>query len=103
MHQYVAANQTGPQAMNLTIALLAGVGIGLAFWGGLWVSIRCGLKSSRRPGLILACGAIRWSLAGLTFFLVSRAGTAAVLAAFGGFWLTRSLLILKVAGVLRAR
>lgn len=89
--------------MNLIIALLAGVAIGIAFFGGLWVSVRCAVYSPRRRGMIAACGALRWLLVGVAFFLLSRAGAAAVLAAFGGFWLTRSLLILRMGEVLRGR
>lgn len=89
--------------MNLSIALLAGVAIGLAFFGGLWVSVRCAVQMSRRRGMIVVCAALRWLLAGVSFFLISRAGAAALLAAFGGFWLTRSLLILRMGEVLRGR
>jgi F1F0 ATPase subunit 2 len=89
--------------MNHLIALLAGVAIGLAFFGGLWVSVRCAVQYSRHRGMIAACGALRWLLAGVSFFLISRAGAGAVLAAFGGFWLTRSMLILRMGQVLRGR
>jgi F1F0 ATPase subunit 2 len=89
--------------MNLLIAMLAGAGIGLAFFGGLWVSIRCAAQSPCRRGMIAASGALRWISAGIAFFVISRAGTAAVLAALGGFWLTRSILLLRLGEVLRGR
>ena len=89
--------------MNLLIAVLAGVAIGFAFFGGLWVSVRCAVHCARHRGMIAAGGALRWILAGLAFYIISRAGTPAVLAALGGFWLTRSLLILSLGEVLRGR
>jgi F1F0 ATPase subunit 2 len=89
--------------MNLMMAVLAGAGIGLAFFGGLWVSIRCAVQTPRRRGMIAVSGGLRWILAGVAFFVISRAGTAAVLAAFGGFWLTRSIMILGMGEVLRGR
>jgi hypothetical protein len=88
--------------MNLIIAALAGAGIGFAFFGGLWVSIRCTVRRPRRRGMIAVCGALRWVLAVLAFFIVSRAGGASVVAAFGGFWLTRSIMILGLSEVLHA-
>jgi F1F0 ATPase subunit 2 len=89
--------------MTLLIAALAGAGIGLAFFGGLWVSIRCAVQSPRRRAMIAVSGTLRWILAGLAFFIVSRGGAVAVLAALGGFWLTRSILILGLGEVLRGR
>jgi F1F0 ATPase subunit 2 len=89
--------------MNLMIAILAGVGIGLTFFGGLWVSIRCAVQSPRRCAMIAISGILRWILAGVAFFVISRAGTTAVLAAFCGFWLVRSIMILGMGEVLRAR
>jgi len=89
--------------MNLMIAATAGAGIGLAFFGGLWVSIRCTAPHRRRSGMIVVSGVVRWMLAGFSFFIVSRAGAAAALAALGGFWFVRSILILALGEVLRAR
>lgn len=89
--------------MNLLIAVLAGVAVGIAFFGLLWVSIRCAVQSPRRRGLIAVAGALRWILAGVAFFVISRAGAAAVLAALGGFWLMRSILILMSGEVLHGR
>jgi hypothetical protein len=89
--------------MNLMIAATAGAGIGLAFFGGLWVSIRCAALNPGRRGMIVVSGVVRWMLAGFAFFIVSRAGAAAALAVLGGFWLVRSILILALGDVLRAR
>lgn len=89
--------------MNLLIAGLAGAGIGLAFFGALWVSVHCTAQSPRRRSMILVAGALRWILAGVAFFVISRAGTVAVLAALGGFWLSRSVMILGMGEVLRGR
>jgi hypothetical protein len=89
--------------MTLLIAALAGAGIGLAFFGGLWVSIRRAAPRHAARGTIVVIGIVRWMVAGFAFYFVSRAGAGAALAAFGGFWLVRSILILMLGEVLRAK
>ncbi len=79
----------------LLLAGLAGAGLGLLFFGGLWYTIRQ-LPQSRRPALLLISSfLIRLSLTLLGFSWILGGAAAAIdrlLVAFIGFLLVRLLL-----------
>ncbi|MBB3139232.1 ATP synthase subunit I [Halomonas organivorans] len=71
-------------------ALLAGAGLGLMFFAGLWLTVRR-LAVARHPGIwLLASAALRFALAlGGLLWLVSRGGASAGLVGVLGFALAR--------------
>lgn len=76
----------------------AGAGMGLAYFGGLWVTVR---GVMRRPGCarwIPLCGLARLALLGAGLVFLGRLGAGSLLAALGGLWLSRWLLIRAVGG-----
>ncbi len=82
--------------MNALTALTTGVGIGLATLGGLWLSIRCAVRS-RWGGAVLALSqGVRLLVAGAGFYAVARQGAGFVLPALAGFWLVRSGLVRRI-------
>lgn len=74
--------------------LLAGAGLGLAFFRGLWLTVRR-LPGARHPALwVLASLLLRFALVLAGLFWVARlGGTAALVAAAVGFTLARLLLV----------
>ncbi len=85
--------------MTWPAALTTGFGLGLAYFGGLWLSVRQ-LTGRRHPRAWLAIGrALRLALAALVFCALSRHGAEALLVGLLGFWLARWLLLVRVAGV----
>jgi F1F0 ATPase subunit 2 len=85
--------------MTWMVAAGAGAGLGLAYFGGLWLTVR--RVVSRRCGAawIPLSSATRLLLLGLGFLFLSRQGAGAVLAALGGLWLSRAWLLRHVGGL----
>jgi F1F0 ATPase subunit 2 len=82
-----------PSVVSLGLAFVAGAGLGLLHFGGLWFTVRC-LPRVRQPGLITigsAVGRIAVSLVG--FYLVMRAGGLYLLVCLGGFMGVRTFLL----------
>ncbi len=86
--------------MSLVIALAIGVGLGLACFGGLWLSLRQWMRTPRRTGWLALGQLSRLALCGLVFWALSRQGAGAVLAALAGLWVARWQLIYRL-GVAR--
>jgi F1F0 ATPase subunit 2 len=78
--------------MTTAAALGTGAGLGLLYFGGLWLTVRrvARFPSGKRP--LIPSLAARLALAGLVFYSLSREGAAAVLFALAGFWLARTAL-----------
>ncbi len=74
--------------MSGGMALAAGAGLGLAYFGGLWLTVRLVL----RPGggkLFLISQLARMALAGTVLLLLCRSGVTAMLVGLLGFWMGR--------------
>jgi F1F0 ATPase subunit 2 len=83
----------------ILLALVAGVGLGTLFFGGLWWTVNR-LVRAPRPGRLLAASLLlRMALALGGFFLSARAGGRPLLACLLGFMLAR----VAVAGCTRLR
>ncbi|HZT80694.1 MAG TPA: ATP synthase subunit I [Gemmataceae bacterium] len=84
--------------MTWFAALATGVGLGLAYFGGLWLTVRH--AAGRRGGaLLLALSRFaRLALAGLTFYALLREGTACALAGLLGLLLARWHLLSWLGG-----
>lgn len=76
-----------PTLLGLTGA--AGAVLGLLFFGGLWLTVRMGLRS-RRPALwFLGSTLIRTGLLLVAFYLLSRGDWRSLLACVAGFFAAR--------------
>ena len=68
---------------------LAGMALGIAYFAGLWWTVRRAVASQRPAAWFAASFAVRALLAGAVFWLVARYGAAAVLSSLAGFVLAR--------------
>jgi F1F0 ATPase subunit 2 len=74
------------------VTLLAGFGLGLIFFGGLWITLRA-LPGSRNPGvMMLASFWVRTALAGAGFVLVIDHRWQRAVASLLGFLIARLVL-----------
>jgi F1F0 ATPase subunit 2 len=72
-------------AINLILAVLAGLALGLFYFGGLWLTIRR-IASSRRPGMLMLAGfVIRLLVTLCGFYLVMNGRWERILACLVGF------------------
>lgn len=74
-------------------ALFSGVLLGLIFFGGLWWTVRRGLRSLFPPLWFSASSLIRTALALVGFYVVSRGEWQRLLACLLGFFLARILVM----------
>lgn len=88
--------------MNGGCALFTGIGLGLVYFGGLWLGVRQGLRSHRSAWMNLS-RLLRTLLFTLTFALLSREGLAVLLAGLTGFWLARWHLLRRLGGQLHGQ
>ena len=79
--------------MATLAAFVAGIGIGLFYFGGLWITVR-GLASARQPAqLMIASFVIRNGLGLALLYWVIGGPPVAALACISGFLIARTLLI----------
>jgi F1F0 ATPase subunit 2 len=84
--------------MMYVAAASAGAGLGLAYFGMLWLTVR-GLVKAPTWSVLATCGAaIRFVLLAAGLAMLCRGGVGALLGALGGFWLSRSLLLRRLGG-----
>jgi len=84
--------------MNWVAALTIGAGVGLAYFFGLWLTVRQVIRRPHRNGLIAWSRAARLVLVGLAFYALSRQGSGFLVMGLTGFWLTRGYLICRLGG-----
>ena len=77
--------------LTLSVALFAGVALGLIFFGGLWWTVRRGLESSRAALWFLASLLVRTAIAIAGFLLVCGDDWRRWLATLLGFSVARLL------------
>ncbi|MGE0459773.1 MAG: ATP synthase subunit I [Vicinamibacterales bacterium] len=82
------------EPMGLAAAFAAGGGVGLAYFAGLWLTVRA-LPAARNPALLVFGSFLtRFGVAATTFVLLVRAGGWRwMAAALAGFVLARTLII----------
>lgn len=85
----------------MTWILAAGVGaaLGLAYFGGLWLTVSRALNCSKGAAWVPASGVLRLSLLAVGLALIGRGGPVSMLAALGGIWLARGYLVRRLGGV----
>ena len=75
----------------LVLPLLAGVLLGMSFFGGLWWTIRRGVSSKQPAALFFFSLLLRTAIALAGFYFVARGDWRRVLACLVGFILARIL------------
>lgn len=84
------------QLLPLTLALIAGAGLGLFYFGGLWLTVRQ-LPTCPWPALLMVGSYVgRTAVVLGGFFLVMNGRGERVLACLVGFILTRFLLVSRL-------
>lgn len=83
--------------MNGYVALATGVGLGLAYFGLLWRSVRklgnvvgSSANVGEAPCSLANMRLVRFALAGLVFLELAQHGAGPLLLSLLGFWLARS-------------
>jgi F1F0 ATPase subunit 2 len=82
--------------MSWLFALAGGIGMGLASFGGLWLTVRQVVRQPRYRIRIMASQAARLALLSLGFYAVGRAGPGAVVCALGGLLIAKWYLVLSL-------
>ena len=79
------------EALPLALPALAGLGIGIFFYGGLWLTVSR-ISSARRPGLLLvASSGARAALALAAMAVVSQGNAGRIMLCLLGFLIARPL------------
>jgi F1F0 ATPase subunit 2 len=84
--------------MNWLAALGTGAGLGLAFYGGLWLTLRRLASAPRGAGWLGVSRTARLALVGLGFYALGREGIGLALAGLVGLWLVRGHLLRRLGG-----
>jgi F1F0 ATPase subunit 2 len=84
--------------MTWVAALTTGAGVGLAYFFGLWLTVRQVIRGPRRNSLMVWSRMARLALVMLAFYALSRQGPAFLVMGLTGFWLTRGYLICRLGG-----
>jgi F1F0 ATPase subunit 2 len=79
-------------------AVGAGAGLGLAYFGGLWLTVRGVVERPSLSALVPYGVAIRLVLLGSGMMMLSRHGASILLWALGGLWLSRWFLVCRLGG-----
>jgi F1F0 ATPase subunit 2 len=87
--------------MNWLGAMAAGGGLGLLYFGGLWLTVRLIVRQSRGTAWFTASQAARFAALGVALSALARAGPGPLLAALVGLWVARSYLVCRLGGFSR--
>ena len=85
----LAPRRPGVKRVNLVVAIAVGFGLGLACFGGLWLTVRQLAHMPRRTAWLTLGQTGRLVLCALAFYALSRQGLGPILAALAGFWIAR--------------
>lgn len=80
----------------LFLSFLAGIGIGLFYFGGLWLTLQRVPETAQPGGLIMLSYLVRTAVTLLLLFLVMGGHWPRLLAAVAGFLLARLTLIRRL-------
>ncbi len=76
----------------IALSVAAGVGLGLLYFGGLWLTVRR-LAGSRRPAMLFGASfVVRLALTVVGFYFVMDGSWERALACLGGFLIARQIL-----------
>ena len=77
------------EIINLLPALLAGIGLGIVFFGGLWLTIQKGLQSKKSGLIFTGSFIVRMTVILLGFYYVGANDWKMMLACLAGFLIAR--------------
>lgn len=89
--------------MTLLLGFAAGIVLGLASFGGLWVTVHRAMEHRGAAAAILVSSLVRIALAGAVFFALTRIGAGAAVAGLCGLVLGRHALLRATGGIDHAR
>ena len=81
------------ETLTLTLAGLAGAGLGAIFFGGLWWTVRKGVTSPRPALWFLGSGLVRMSVVVAGFYFVGGGEWRRLVAALVGFVVARLVVL----------
>ena len=82
--------------LQLLLAVVTGVAVGLFYFGGLWFTIKRAASSQRPHLLMLGSLVLRALIAAGVIFLVGRAHWQMLVAVMACFLITRSVLVRRI-------
>ncbi len=85
--------------MSWIVALSVGAGLGLAYFGGLWLTVLGVLRRPSRAVLVPVSGIVRFILLAVGFAMLAGQGAGSLVAALGGLWLSRWFMLRRIGGV----
>ena len=77
------------EVINLLPALFTGIVLGALFFGGLWFTVRYGLRSNKSPLIFLGSLIIRMAIVLFGFYYVGANNWQKMLVCLGGFLIAR--------------
>jgi F1F0 ATPase subunit 2 len=80
------------------LAACLGAGLGLAYFGGLWLTVQHLARRPRAAGLVALSRGLRLAGLGVAVYLLVRSAPGDLLAAAAGFWLARGYLLYRLGG-----
>jgi F1F0 ATPase subunit 2 len=89
--------------MTLILAVGAGAGMGLAYFGGLWLTVSRVVSRPSLAFLVPLASGIRLLLLGVGLIMLSRHGSGGILSALAGLWLARWFLVRQLGGTARGK
>ena len=98
MHRRLASPKTGNSKMNAIGELLIGVALGLFYFGGLWLTLRYGLRAGTPRVILMLSGSVRLIVLALGFAALSLEGIGALLFGLLGFLLARTAMLYWLGG-----
>jgi len=84
--------------MSWIVAVSAGAGLGLAYFGGLWLTVVALVRQPSMAGLLPMSGVARLIVLGIGLAILSRQGAGSILAALAGLWLSRWFMLRWIGG-----
>jgi len=85
------------EAVQLIPALVAGVLLGLMFYGGLWWTVRRGVLSKNAPGMFFGSLLLRTGIALAGFYFIAHGHPERLLMSLLGFVMAR-LIVTRLTG-----
>jgi F1F0 ATPase subunit 2 len=86
-------------SLSWVVAIGVGAGLGLAYFGGLWLTVLSVVRRPSRAAWIPLSGVLRLTLLALGLALLARQGAGSIVAALVGLWLARGYLVRRLGAI----
>lgn len=80
------------EALYLFLALLAGMILGVVFFGGLWITVRKGLRSNKAALIFIGSFILRMAIVLLGFYYIGGDSWQRMLVCLAGFLIARTVI-----------